>query len=123
MPTVADARALFDRRLRAWIAEDVDGYLACWAPDMVFSSPVHRELRGREEYANLIRRSAAATRPLRFEIRHLAVAGDVVLAEWTMAIERRADGKELCWDGASACEIRDGAITWWREYWNPAAFA
>ncbi len=123
MPTLAEAHAFFDRRLRAWVDEDVDAYLACWAPDMVFSSPVHTELRGRDAYAELIRRSAAATRPLRFEIRHLAANGDVVLAEWTMAIERRADGKQLTWDGASACEIRDGAITWWREYWNPAAFA
>ena len=123
MPTVAEARALFDRRLRAWLASDVEAYLACWAPDMVFSSPIHKELRGRPAYAALIRQSGAATRPLRFEIRHLAVDGEVVLAEWTMAIERRADGKELAWDGASACEIRNGVITWWREYWNPAAFA
>jgi ketosteroid isomerase-like protein len=123
MLTLGEARALFDRRLRAWLANDVDAYLACWASDMVFSSPLHRELRGREAYAALLRKSGAATRPLRFDIRHLAVEGDVVLAEWTMAIERRADGKEIAWEGASACAIRDGVITWWREYWDPASFA
>ena len=123
MVTLAEAQALFDRRLRAWLAEDVEGYLACWAPDMVFSSPVHHAMRGREQYAALIRQSAAAIRPLRFEIKHLAVNGDVVLAEWTMAVARRTDGKEMAWDGASACAIQGGLISWWREYWNPAAFA
>lgn len=123
MPTLAEAHALFDRRLTAWLAEDVDGYLACWAADMVFTSPVHAALRGRDAYAALIRQSASAVRPLRFTVHHLAVNDDVVLAEWTMAVARRADGKELVWDGASACAIRDGVITWWREYWNPAALA
>lgn len=123
MPTIDEARALFARRLDAWLAGDVETYLACWASDMVFSSPVHRELRGRDAYAALLRQSTATATPRRYEIRHLAVDGDVVLAEWTMAIERRADGKVLTWDGASACAIRDGVITWWREYWNPAALA
>lgn len=123
MPTLDEAHRLFARRLDAWVAEDRAGYLACWAPDMVFSSPVHREIRGRAAYAALVDRSATATRPLRYRIRELAVRGDVVLAEWTMAITMRSDGRVLEWDGASACEIRDGLITWWREYWNPAALA
>ncbi len=123
MPTVAEARALFDRRLRAWVAGDVDGYLALWAPDMVFSSPVHPEVRGRDAYARLIAASMAAVTPRAFTIRELAVDGDVVLAEWSMAVDRRADGRRLEWTGMSACAIRGGLIAWWREYWNPAAFA
>lgn len=124
MPTLADAAALFDRRRRAWLAEDLDGYLALWTEDMTFQSPVHAEpLRGRAAFAELVRASAARTRPVRFDFDHLAVAGDVVLAEWTIAVARRDDGREVTWRGMSACGLRDGRIAWWREYWNPLALA
>ena len=59
-------------------------------------------------------------RPVRFDIRHLAAHGALVLAEWEIAIANRQDGREIAWSGMSVCEIRDGLITRWREYWNPA---
>ena len=123
MPTLDEAGALFDRRLRAWVAGDVEAYLALWAPDMTVGSPVHPEIRGRDAYAALIRTSMANVEPLAFTLRHLAVNGDVVLAEWTMRARHRADGRLLEWTGMSACAIEGGLIAWWREYWNPAAFA
>ena len=52
MLTEAEADALFARRRDAWLREDIDAYLACWAEDMTFASPVHPEpVRGREAYA------------------------------------------------------------------------
>jgi ketosteroid isomerase-like protein len=45
-----------------------------------------------------------------------------VLAEWECEIEWRADGRRSVWRGMSVCRIRDGLITRWREYWNPADF-
>ena len=122
MLTVADADALFARRREAWLREDIDAYLACWAEDMTFVSPVHGEpVRGRAAYGDLIRASAAAVRPLRFDVAHLAVRGDVVLAEWEIEAAHRSSGRRLRWRGMSAAEYRDGLIVWWREYWNPAA--
>src|SRR2546430_11856687 len=88
-----DALALFERRRRAWLDEDLDGYLALWTEDMTFQSPLHAEpLRGRSAFAELVGRSLATTRPVRFDLEHLAVWGDVVLAEWCIAIERRGSG-------------------------------
>ena len=122
MPTREEAIDLFDKRRRAWLAEDVDAYLALWAEDMTFQSPVHVEpLRGKSAYAELIRQSVQFARPLRFEFAHIAVAGDVVLAEWTIAIERRDTGRIIEWRGMSVCAIVDGTIREWREYWNPLA--
>ncbi len=122
MLTMATAEALFARRRAAWLAEDLEGYLACWADDMTFVSPVHQEpVRGREAYAALVRASAAAVRPLRFDVSHLAVRDDVVLAEWEIEAEHRASGRRLSWRGMSAAGYRDERIVWWREYWNPAA--
>jgi steroid delta-isomerase-like uncharacterized protein len=122
MLTTDEAEALFSRRREAWLREDLDAYLDCWTDDTVFESPVHREpIRGREAYAALVRASASAVRPLRFDVAHLAVRDDVVLAEWKIEAEHRASGARLRWRGMSVAGYRDGRIAWWREYWNPAA--
>jgi uncharacterized protein (TIGR02246 family) len=124
MPTHAEAVALFERRRRAWLGEDVDAYLALWADDMTFQSPAHAEpLRGREAFAALVRQSLAFARPLSFDFTHVAVDGPIVLAEWRIAIERRDGGRRIAWEGMSVAEIRDGLIHRWREYWNPADLA
>jgi limonene-1,2-epoxide hydrolase len=121
MLTHTAAAALFEKRRQAWLSEDIDGYLALWAEDMTFQSPVHAEpLRGRAAFAELIRQSAAFSRPLRFDFAHIAVHGALVLAEWTIAVERRDSGQVLEWRGMSIAEIRNGLIAMWREYWNPA---
>jgi limonene-1,2-epoxide hydrolase len=121
MPTRDEAIALFDRRRRAWLGEDIDGYLALWAEDMTFQSPVHAEpLRGRGAFADLVRRASAFSRPLDFDFTHIAVVGDTVLAEWRIAVEQRDGGRRVEWWGMSVAEIRDGLIHAWREYWNPA---
>lgn len=121
MPTREEAVALFERRRAAWLGEDLDAYLALWADDMEFQSPVHAEpLRGRAAFAHLVRLSLATARPVRFEFAHLAVEGDTVLAEWRIEVERREGGRRVAWWGMSACEIRGGLIRRWKEYWNPA---
>src|SRR5262249_59141372 len=117
----AEARVLFARRVDAWLREDMDAYLACWADDMTFGSPSHPQpLQGRAAYAALVRGSATAIRPVRFDVAHLAVQGDVVLAEWEIDAEHRATGARLCWRGMSAAGYRGGRIGWWREDWEPA---
>jgi limonene-1,2-epoxide hydrolase len=119
MPTREQAVALFEQRRRAWLAEDVDAYMALWAEDMRFQSPVHAEPLDREAFVALVRRAFAASRPLHFEITQLAVAGDAVLAEWRIVVERRVGGRRVEWWGMSVAEMRAGLIHRWREYWNP----
>lgn len=122
MLTHDEAVALFDRRREAWLREDLAAYLAVWAEDMTFESPVHEQpVRGRAAFAAIVHQSAALVRPVSFDFEHLAVRGAMVLAEWRIVIERRDSGRQLAWRGMSAAEIRDGLIVQWREYWNPAA--
>src|SRR5437763_1533406 len=89
MPTHPEAIDLFDRRRRAWLAEDVDSYLALWADDLRFRSPSHAEPIGRAAFAELVRRSFATARPLRFDVTHIAVTGVV---EYRLGEERRGRG-------------------------------
>jgi limonene-1,2-epoxide hydrolase len=122
MLTREEAVELFEQRRQAWLREDLDGYLALWADDMRFQSPVHAQpLRGRAAFGDLVRQSFAFSRPLHFEFEHIAVHGAMVLAEWSIAIERRDTKQRLEWHGMSVAEIREGRIVEWREYWNPAA--
>jgi uncharacterized protein (TIGR02246 family) len=124
MSTAEDASLYFQRRVDAWLREDLEAYLDCWAEDMTFASPLHAQpLRGKPAYAALVRASAQHTRPLRFDVFHLAVVGDVVLAEWRIDVVHRPTGHEVGWDGMSRTRYRDGLIVEWREYWNPQQLA
>jgi hypothetical protein len=113
-----DAAARFQRRVDAWLAADADAYVACWAPDMEITIPGrHAPLRGRDAYRKLVLQSFAWARPVAFTVHHLAVIDDVLLAEWTIRAERRADRVLVEWHGMSACALGDdGLIRWWREY-------
>jgi ketosteroid isomerase-like protein len=117
-----DARAVFDRRRVAWLAEDLDAYMACWVEDMVIHVP-GRTITGRDAYRELAAGSFAWGRPVAFDIHHLALDGDVVLADWTITVERRSDRASVAWRGMSTCLLAgDGRIVWWREYYeDPAA--
>jgi limonene-1,2-epoxide hydrolase len=122
MLTHDEAVALFDRRRDAWLREDLAAYLAVWAEDMTFESPVHAQpVHGRAAFAAIVHQSAAMVRPVSFDFEHLAVQGSMVLAEWRIVIERRDTGRRIAWRGMSVAEIRDGRIVHWREYRNPAA--
>jgi limonene-1,2-epoxide hydrolase len=121
--TLQEAVELFERRRAAWLAADAEAYLALWAEDMSFQSPVHdAPLVGKAAYAELIHRSLRMIRPVAFTFHQIAVADDRVLAEWDAELEWKEDGRRSVWRGMSVCEIRDGLITSWREYWNPADF-
>ncbi len=116
--TLEDAQRLFDRRRAAWLAEDLDAYVGCFADDVVLEVP-GRTVRGHAEYEPMSRRSFEWARPVSFEFEHLAVGDDdVVMADWTITVERRSDGRPVTWRGMSACRIVDDRIAWWREYYE-----
>lgn len=121
--SVDEARAVFERRRAAWLAEDVSHYLDCWNDDLVIETP-GRTIRGRAAYEEVVRQSFAWARPRAFEIHHLAVDADVALADWTISVTRRNDGAVVEWRGMSAARLHNGRIVWWREYYkDPDALA
>lgn len=123
MTDLERAQQVFERRRAAWLAEDLDAYLACFAEDVVLDVP-GRTVRGHAEYAPMARGSLAWARPLSFDFHHLAADGDIVFADWTIAVERRSDATRIEWRGMSVCELREGVIAWWREYYeDPGALA
>ena len=121
MIELQEAVAVFERRRAAWLAEDLDTYLGMFNENIVFQGPAGEPTHGKAAFAALVRRSAQMVRPASWEFHEIAVNGSRVLAEWTIAIESRSDGSRYTWSGMSVCELRDGLITWWREYYDPAA--
>ncbi|MDQ1520334.1 MAG: hypothetical protein QOI55_1407 [Actinomycetota bacterium] len=75
------ASDLFDRRVRAWLAEDVDAYLACWHDDMRITLPGRDDaLVGVAAYRRLVERSFAWAKPVSFDVHALAVVVDTDIA-------------------------------------------
>ena len=115
--TVDEAKAVFARRVDAWLAQDVDAYVACWHDDMRIEMP-SGVIEGAAKYRKLVIASFAWAAPISFDVHHLAVqaTADVVFADWTIRARRREDGVIVEWRGLSVCELRDGRIAWWREH-------
>ena len=114
---VDDARAVFARRVDAWLAQDVDAYVACWHDDMRIEMP-SGVIEGAPTYRKLVVASFTWAEPVSFAVHHLALEDttNVVLADWTIRARRRADDVVVEWRGLSVCELRDGRIAWWREH-------
>jgi ketosteroid isomerase-like protein len=116
--TYDEAVTLFDKRRAAWLAEDLDAYLACFADDIEFRGPGGTGVDGIGAYRTLVERALKAVKPVAFEFHEMAVRDNRVLAEWTITLEVRATGKRLPYRGMSVCAIEDGRIRWWREYYE-----
>jgi limonene-1,2-epoxide hydrolase len=111
-----DARRVFDARTTAWLAGDVDAYLACWHDDMELTLPGGRVVSGKAGYRWMVEQSFAWAAPVAFDVHALAVDGNRVLSDWTIRARRRSDGVVVEWKGLSVCELVDGKIVWWREH-------
>ena len=46
--------AVFMRRVDAWLAADLDAYMACWAADMVIELPSGKRLEFSDGLATLV---------------------------------------------------------------------
>ena len=124
MLTYESACDLFEQRRLAWLREDLERYFALWAEDMTFRSPVHTQaLRGKQAFVELVRQSMEIMQPVSFEVRALAVQGDLLLAEWQIAARHRASNKMIEWEGMSSARVESGLIIDWREYWTPSDLA
>ena len=105
-------------RRAAWLAADLAAYVACFADDVVLEVP-GRVVRGHDQYEPMARSSFEWAKPVSFEFHHIAVGDDdVVMADWTITVERRSDGTPVSWRGMSVCTIVDDRITRWREYYE-----
>jgi uncharacterized protein (TIGR02246 family) len=115
-----EVHQLLLRRIRAWQAGDLDAIMAGYADDIVHISPYGRRV-GVAEIRAANERYLAEYTGFEVQLHRLVVEGDQGALEWTWSETRRADGLRRSADDAIVFVLRDGKISYWREYFDPTA--
>lgn len=115
-----EAEALVRAQVAAWRAGDADAAAAAFADDGVFVSP-GGVWRGPDGVRAAMRAFLAEATVVDVTVRRVVVDGDDGAVEWVWT-ERR--GQTLVtMEDAIAFSVRDGRVTYWREYFDPGQTA
>jgi len=114
------ARALLERRNRAFAAADLPAFLALWSDDCVVEGPEHL-LKGKAQLgATLEQAWSKLMRPIQMTVHGVAVSGDAIFYEWAFVAELRSNGERIVQSGMTAHGVdAAGRFTWCREYFDP----
>jgi uncharacterized protein (TIGR02246 family) len=109
--------ALMQRFESGYAAVNAEAIVACFAPDVVWTLPDSRVLRGREAcLAFLKERFASPTGP-KFSDSHMNVLGQTVVQNYKVGVPLPG-GQSVTLDGTDVYQIRDGLIARKDAYWK-----
>jgi uncharacterized protein (TIGR02246 family) len=109
--------ALMQRFEAGYAAVNAEAIVACFAPDVVWTLPDSRVLRGREAcLAFLKERFASPTGP-KFSDSHMNVLGQTVVQNYKVGVPLPG-GQSVTLDGTDVYQIRDGLIARKDAYWK-----
>jgi ketosteroid isomerase-like protein len=116
-----DALTVARRAWDYWVAEDLEGFLSCWAPDGVWTMQGHSKISGSSRGVDAIAKTAQLAfelsggtlkaRPLEL----VAASDDSVLGYFHMDGSR--PGITLDQDGIQRMVIRDGKLVSLHNFW------
>jgi ketosteroid isomerase-like protein len=113
----ASVAALMRRFEQGYEMVSAEAIVACFAPDVVWTLPDSRVLRGREAcLAFLKERFASPTGP-KFSDSHMNVLGQTVVQNYKVGVPLPG-GQSVTLDGADVYQIRDGLIAVKDAYWK-----
>ena len=113
----ASVAALMRRFEQGYEMVSAEAIVACFAPDVVWTLPDSRVLRGREAcLAFLKERFASPTGP-KFSDSHMNVLGQTVVQNYKVSVPL-AGGQSVTLDGTDVYQIRDGLIAVKDAYWK-----
>lgn len=122
-----DIRQLLERHYRAWSTADVDGIVACFAPDGALEDlALEASFEGRSGIREMAVRVLGAMTDLQWTPTLICVEGSTAFTEWRMTGTHEGDlprigpgtGKSFSVPGVSIDEIHGGLIHRHRDYWN-----
>jgi len=117
---MADAIQVVRDFCAAWEARDQQRILDAFTDDGVYHNMPLEPAVGKKAIAALLGVILAPASEVKFEIRHIAAAGDMVLTE---RVDRFVmGGKNVALPVMGAFEVRDGKIAAWRDYFDMAAW-
>ncbi len=106
---------LIHRQARAWEQADPQAIVADFTPDGVLISPGGR-WQGHAALREAAQSFFAGASSIKVAITRILVDGDQGAVEWTWSETRKATGQRHSMDDAIIFSVRDGKITYWREY-------
>jgi uncharacterized protein (TIGR02246 family) len=109
-------------RAAAWRSGDLDAIMAGYAPEVLFIAPGIR-LEGLAALRENTQRYLAADTDIDVTLTRLILDGEQGALEWTWSATRRADGRRRTVEDAIVFVLREGQLTYWREYFDTAALA
>lgn len=113
----ASVAALMRRFEAGYEALNAEAIVACFAPDVVWTLPDSRVLKGREAcLAFLKERFASPTGP-KFADSHMNVLGQTVVQNYKVTVPLPG-GQNGTYDGTDVYQIRDGLIARKDAYWK-----
>jgi ketosteroid isomerase-like protein len=113
----ASVAALMRRFEQGYEMVSAEAIVACFAPDVVWTLPDSRVLRGREACLVFLKeRFASATGP-KFSDSHMNVLGQTVVQTYKVGVPLPS-GQSVTLDGTDVYQIRDGLIAVKDAYWK-----
>jgi hypothetical protein len=100
-----------------YVAVNAEAIVACFAPDVVWTLPDSRVLRGREACIAFLKERFASPVGPKFSDSHLNVLGQTVVQNYKVSVPLPG-GKALTLDGTDVYQIRDGLIAVKDAYWK-----
>lgn len=112
------ARRLVQTMADAWMRADVPAIVELFAPGGIFISPAGAA-RGHAEIAAAAIAFFGSVERVSVELKRVQVDGTRGLAEWTWRETVRAGSESRTMEDAIVFEVRNGKLTYWREYFDP----
>ena len=116
------ARAMVERRARAWERRDLDGIVADFAPDAVLVAPGGVRIEGVDAIRANAQKFLGLLSEVQITVARVILDGDEGAVEWTWSEIHRADGSRHTADDGIVFVLRGDTIVYWREYFDTATF-
>jgi limonene-1,2-epoxide hydrolase len=104
----------------SWAAGDLDATMVFFADDAVYHNIPVEPVQGVDAIRATIAGFTTGVRSVRFDVRHIAAAGDVVLTERVDVFELAGGRIDLPVSGTF--ELEGGKIVAWRDYFDMNQF-
>lgn len=116
-----EIRSLIEQARNAWITRDADALTQLFTPNGELIVPGQR-WQGQARIQEEISKFAQQYTEVSITIKRVIVDGNQAAVEWHYEDTEKATGKRNKADDAIVIEIKEGRISYWREYFDTDIF-
>lgn len=117
---MTDAKQIVRDFCAAWDARDQQRILDAFTDDAVYHNMPMAPAVGKDAIKGMLAVILAPAQSVKFEIKHIAAVGDIVLTERLDTFQM--GDKTVTLEVMGAFELRDGKIAAWRDYFDMASW-